>query len=89
MVFEGLLTLLYYLLDLVFADVEMPEWAAAAEYITEFISYLMQGAAILVTYCPWQYMIGLLSVVLIIDGIVLTYKTVLWVLRKIPFIHIS
>lgn len=63
--------------------------AFVASYIAEFGEYLCAGAAILSNYVHLEYLLSLLMIVLAVDGAVIAYKFIMWVLRKIPMLGLS
>lgn len=89
MIIQGLMDLIYNILNLlmVFEIPKLP--AQATEYITTFFSYLTMGAQILANYTPFTYLMVLFGLLLAVDAGIMVYHFIMWVLRKIPLAGIS
>lgn len=89
MIIELLLTLLKNVLGLllVFEVPQLPPEVTG--YVDTFFGYLETGASILANYTPLGYLLTLFGVILAVDGAILIYKFVMWIIRKIPMLGMS
>lgn len=90
MIIEGLMSLLYWLLDLVLTPIDIPDLpenvhAAIVWAVDKFID----GLAIFAAFTHFSFIMVLFQIVLVIEAAFLIYKFVLWILRKIPMASIE
>lgn len=90
MIIEGLMSLLYWLLDLVLTPIDIPDLpenvhAAIVWAVDKFID----GLAIFAAFTHFSFIMVLFQIVVIIEAAFLIYKFVLWILRKIPMAGIE
>lgn len=89
MIIELLLDVIYTVLDfLLFFEIPLLTDEVHG-YINSFFAYLCDGASILANFTPLPYLAAIFTIILAVDGGILIYKFVLWVLRKIPMAGIS
>lgn len=89
MIIEMLLSLVTNLLDLLLVF-ELPSFPDdVMQYISRAFDYIVGGVGLLANYTPITYLISLLGLVIVLDACMYIYKTVLWLLKKIPNLNIS
>lgn len=59
------------------------------EYVEQFFGYLEVGAGILANYVHLPYLMTLFTIILAVDGAILIYHLVMWILKKIPVLGIE
>lgn len=85
-----LLNSIYTLFALLLSPVSIPSMPEDAITLAGNIGeYISMGTGILSVYTDLGYLISLFSLVLIVDGIIMIYRLVMWVIRKIPLINVS
>ena len=90
MIIDGLLNLIYNLLDLLFTPIDIPDLPQQASTVmSEAATRLSEGAGIFATFCHYQYIITLVTVVLAIDAALLIYKFIRWIIQKIPMASVE
>ena len=84
MVIEMFLNVIYNIFDilLVFEIPSLP--TEVMSYLETGFDYLAAGGGILANYVPMSYFMMLLGIVIIIEGALLTYRFVMFVMSKIP-----
>lgn len=89
MLINGLLELLYGLLDLmlIFEIPKLP--TEVTNYVNTLFGYLETGASILANYTPLGYLLILFGILLLVDAAIMVYHFVMWILKKIPMINIK
>lgn len=89
MIIELLLNLIYNILDklLVFNIPSLPD--SVMEYVETAFEYIAAGAGIVANYTPYQYLMTLFGILLVIDAAMLLYRFVMWIVKKIPMLHVS
>lgn len=63
-----------------------PEAAQVAAQVTQ---YLVTGLQIVANFTHLDYLLVLFGVVVAVDGGMLVYKFIMWVIRKIPMLGIE
>lgn len=58
-------------------------------YIDTAFDYIEAGAGIVANYVPLPYFMTLFGLLLAIDGAIIIYHLVMWILRKIPMAGVS
>ena len=90
MIIELLLNVVYTLVDLLTAAIDIPGMPeAVSTLIAEALEYIITGLAILANWTDLGYLLTLYSLVLAVDGGLLLYKLIMWFLRKIPMLGIE
>lgn len=90
MIVKGLLDLLYGIFDVLTLPISIPGIPdGVKEIIATALDYITSGVGILAQFFDMNYLLGLFSIVIIIEGAVLVYKFVMWVLKKIPMLGIE
>lgn len=89
MIIEMLLSFILRILNtlLVFEVPLLPQ--EVHNYLDSFFGYLESGASVLANYVPLGYLLTLFGIIVAIDGAILLYKFVLWILKKIPMLGIE
>lgn len=52
------------------------------------LGYVFNGFAIVAAYTHFDFLLALFAICVAVDAIMLTYKGIMWILRKIPFLSI-
>ena len=90
MIIELLLNVVYTLVDLLTAAIDIPGMPeAVSTLIAEALEYIITGLAILANWTDLGYLLTLYSLDLAVDGGLLLYKLIMWFLRKIPMLGIE
>lgn len=85
MIIEGLLSVIKKLLMLLLSPIDIPSLPLGVqEVITKGMNYIIDGLGIFAAFTHYQFIMALISIVLVIEAAFLIYKFVLWLLRKIP-----
>lgn len=89
MIIELIMTALYNVLNLllVFKIPQLP--SGVMEYVNTFFDYLSSACGIVANYIPLDYCLTLFGVLLLVDGGLILYKFVMWIIRKIPMVSMS
>ena len=89
MILEKFLDLIYGMVSnmMVFQIPDLP--SAAYDYIESAFDYIVAGAGLLANYTPLDYLMTLFGVLLAVDGGILIYHLVMWILKKIPVIGVE
>lgn len=89
MIIEMLLNVLKNILNilLVFKIPSLP--SNVTGYIDTLFGYLETGASILSNYTPLGYLLTLFGIIVAVDGGILIYHFVMWILKKIPMLSMS
>lgn len=89
MIIEMLLDLVYSLLSLllVFEIPGLPDGVQG--YIDTAFEYITAGAGIVANYTPLEYLLTLLGILLLVDGALVLYHFVMWIIKKIPMLGIE
>lgn len=59
------------------------------QYVTVALDYMAEGAVVLSQFVDMGYLLVLWMIVLEIDLGILTFRALMWVLRKIPLLGMS
>lgn len=89
MIIELLLNLIKNLLNLLLVFKIPPLPDNVTGYIDMLFGYLETGASILANYTPLAYLLTLFGLIVAIDGAILIYHFVMWILKKIPMLSMS
>lgn len=85
MIVEALLNLVKGLLILLLTPIQIPPLPEGVVTTLEAgTTYMIDGLSIFAAFTHYQYIFGLLAVVLIIQAAMLLYKFVMWIIKKIP-----
>lgn len=90
MLIEGLLNIVYSLLELLTAPINIPGMPdEVRSLITIALDYIKVGIALLANWTHLEYLLLLFGLVLGVDVGLLLYKLVMWFLKKIPMLGIE
>jgi len=85
MIVEGLFYTILTILSALMSVINLPVMPEGVRNIlTTFVGYLATGIALVANYIDIEYLLVLFGVVMAVDGGVLIYKFVMWIIRKIP-----
>lgn len=85
MIIEGLLSVIKKLLTLLLSPIDIPSLPSGVqEVISKGMNYIIDGLGIFASFTHYQFIMALISIVLVIESAFLLYKFVLWLLRKVP-----
>lgn len=90
MIINAVLHVVLWIVSLILSAIDvfsLPEQVLAV--VAEFVSVLIRGAQIVAAYTHFSYLLVLLGIIIAVNSIMLVYKIILWIVRKIPFVHIS
>lgn len=90
MIIESVLQVILTLFTLLLSPVDIPELPEGALSSIESIGgYISSGLAILNNFLDLNYLLILLGAVIAVDIGLLAYRTIMWFIRKIPFLGIK
>ena len=92
MIINAVLSVVLWLLDLSLSQIEVfgdEPMEAVALVVADVFNWIARGCQILSAYTDFSYLLILLGLVFIINAFHFSYKVILWILRKIPFLNIS
>ncbi len=90
MIVNGLLNLLYSVFDILTLPIAIPGIPDGVKQIlATALDYITSGVGILAQFFDMNYLFSLFSLIIIIEGAVLIYKFVMWVLKKIPMLGVK
>ncbi len=90
MLVESLLDLMFDVFCFFFGDVSVPDFPdEVLNVLLSIEEYLSSGLAFVAAYTHLPYLLTLFSIALVVDAVILTYRIVMWILRKIPLISVS
>lgn len=85
MIVEGLFYAILKILSALLAVINLPGMPEGVrDLLTTFTGYLATGIALVANYVDIDYLLLLFGVVMAVDGGVLIYKLIMWIIRKIP-----
>lgn len=82
----AVLRLLFSGIALVFPSAD---WQAVQAVMSDVYGYLEQGASVLSAYTHFTYLCNLLSLVILLNTFLFGYHLIFWIIRKIPYFHVS
>lgn len=89
MIIQLLMSVCLNVISLLTSPINLPPLPSGVEdSLSYYIDFLTGGINILSCYFNLTYLLTLLGVVLLVDGALLLYKMVMWILRKIPALSI-
>lgn len=59
------------------------------EVIAMTLDYIGEGLGILAVYTDMPYLLSLFSLVALVDVAIFLYRTIMWVIKKIPFLGVE
>ena len=90
MIIKALLELLYSVFSVLTLPISIPGIPDEIKTVlATALDYMTSGVGILSQFFDLNYLFMLFSLFLIIEGALLIYKLVMWVLRKIPMLDIE
>lgn len=90
MLVELLINFVYFVLNIVTAVFTVPTMPVkVGEVLGILVEYVSTGIAILGNYMDMAYILTLFTAIAVLDTAVVTYKIVMWFLRKIPVLNIN
>lgn len=90
MVVEALLSLVYVLLDLLFGHLHIPQLPTGIDQaLQNAVSHIVRGVSWFAAMTHYGYIKTLFVAAVAIEGALLIYKIVMWILRKIPAVGIK
>lgn len=89
MIVEGLLNLVSLFIGVLLTPIRL---AALPDRVLTVIQaglgYIFNGFAIVAGYTHFDFLLALFAICVAVDALMLTYKGIMWILRKIPFLSI-
>lgn len=90
MIVKLLLNILYGIFSVLTLPLELPSMPLkVTEIVATVVDYLSTGVALLGTYVDMGYLLSLFGIIIIIDVNLLTYRILMWILKKIPVLGIQ
>lgn len=89
MLIEALLNLIVALLHVLFLPLQIDSLPdQISQTLLLFIGYIADGVAVVAAYTHFSYLLVLLGIVIVVNGIYFSYSVIMWILKKIPFLGI-
>lgn len=90
MIINGLLTLLLWFLRLLLLPLKVVPLPSGVENVLSTgLSYVISGFEIVGAYTHLPYLLSLFTFVLGFELVILGYKAIMWIIRKIPFFGVK
>lgn len=85
MIVEGLFYAILKILSALMSVINLPIMPEGVRNIlVTFTGYLATGISLLANYVDIEYLLSLFVIVMAVDGGILVYKFIMWIIRKIP-----
>lgn len=85
MIVEAIITAVLAIFSGLFSLFNIPSMPEGVqEVIADFIGYLSAGIALLANYVDMNYLLTLFTTVCLLEGAILIYHFIMWIVRKIP-----
>lgn len=89
MIIEMLLNAIYGIMNTLLV-IELPKMPSQAmEYINTAFDYISAGAGLLANYVYLDYLLVLFFLLVAVDGGIMVYHFVMWIIKKIPMLGMS
>lgn len=85
MIVEGIFYAILKILSALMSVINLPGMPEGVrDFLSTFVGYLATGIALVANYVDIEYLLVLFGVVMAVDGGVLIYKLIMWIIRKVP-----
>lgn len=85
MIVEAIITAILAIFAGLFSLFNIPSMPQGVQdIISDFVGYLSTGIAVLSNYVDMNYLLTLFSTVCLLEGAILIYRFIMWIVRKIP-----
>lgn len=85
MIVEAIITGILYIIAGLFSLFNIPSMPEGVQNIIfDFVEYLSTGIAIVANYVDMNYLLTLFTTVCLLEGAILIYRFIMWIVRKIP-----
>lgn len=89
MLIEALLGLVSLIIKGALAVISLPELPAKVKSVAlDVVVWIARGCQIVAAWTDFTYLLALLSLVMTVSAVFTSYRVVMWILKKIPFINI-
>lgn len=90
MIIELLLNIVYGILSVLTLALKFPAMPVkVVEIVATALDYITSGIAIVGSYVDMSYLLILFGAIAIIDTVIVGYRVVLWIIKKIPILGIE
>ena len=85
MIIEAIITAFLAIFGALFSLFKFPSMPdGVQDIISTFVEYLATGIAIVSNYVDMSYLLSLFTIVALVEGAILIYHFIMWIVRKIP-----
>ena len=85
MIIEGLLQAILTIFSALMSVINIPALPESVrEIMGTFTGYIATGISLVANYVDISYLLTLFGIVVAVDGAILLYKLIMWIIRKIP-----
>lgn len=89
MLIEALLGLVSLIIKGALAVISLPELPAKVKSVAlDVVVWIARGCQIVAAWTDFTYLLALLALVMTVSAVFTSYRVVMWILKKIPFINI-
>ena len=90
MIIDAVTSLIYAVFVVLTAPIQIPFFPDTVKiFIATALDYMTSGVGILSQFFDMEYLLLLMSLVMLVDVALLIYKVVMYIIRKIPFLNIE
>lgn len=85
MIVEGIFYAILKILSALMSVINLPGMPdGVRDLLITFTGYLTTGIALVANYVDVEYLLTLFAIIMAVDGGILVYKFIMWIIRKIP-----
>lgn len=90
MILEMIMNVVHLVFKLLTTPIKLPSLPSGVEEsLNYYADFLTGGVKVLGYYFDLSYLLTLFGIVLAVEGGLLLYKMIMWIIRKIPTLSIS
>lgn len=90
MIIQALIDLILNVFAVLTLPIQIPSTPdELKEVLAMALEYMTMGVKVVSNYCDIRYLLLLFGAIIYVDVGIFVYKTVMWVIRKIPFTGIT
>ena len=90
MIVKLLFDIIYALLSVLTLGFSLPGMPVkVVEIFAIVLDYITSGIAIVSAYVDFDYLLVLFGIIVAVDTVVISYKVIMWIIRKIPLLGIN
>lgn len=90
MIIQSLARLIFNIINLATMGLSLPTMPTnLLEVIDQFSEYIISSLGIVAAYCNLNYVWFLFKMIISVDITIMSYRFIMWVLKKVPFLSIT